>query len=70
MEEVTYKGNGYESVLCEHHRDMVSCPDCNIFKDGYSVYIEGGWKTKILHPFMWWGFKRQAKRIVKGARHD
>lgn len=58
-----FKGDGYESVICEHHRDIVVCSNCDIFKDGYRVTFDGGWYMKFLHPFIWWKFKREARHI-------
>ena len=65
--ELQYKGDGYKSQICEHHQDILVCPECDIFKDGMSVTVEGGWRTKLLHPLMYWSFKREAKRILRAA---
>lgn len=64
-----FKGDGYESEICEHHRDIVTCPDCDIFKDGYEVRFKGQWWDVVLHPIQHWRLRHNIKSVVR-SKHE
>jgi len=60
-----YKGDGYESNICEHHQDIVTCKECDIFKDGYTIKTDIKWYEKLAHPIQWLRLKSDIKRVTR-----
>lgn len=60
------KHNGYSSKVCEHHLDIVTCPECNIFGQPYTVRFEGKKRDILKDPIGYlkirWSIRQFAKR--------
>lgn len=55
------KHDGYSSVICEHHQDIMTCPACDVFKDAIIVDRSTFWQ-KLKDPIGWWRVRRSIKK--------
>lgn len=59
------KHDGYRSMICEHHQDIVTCDRCQILKDGSIVVDDSSVWQKVRNPVGYLKMRRQIKKFAK-----
>lgn len=65
------KHDGYSSVVCEHHQDIMTCGRCNVFEPGVAVVDNSTFWQKLRNPIGWWRIRQEVRRLARqGIKQD